>query len=62
MRSIATYIKAIEDIKPSHTISYTATLREAISHMATLHVSTLCVADAQGTLLGQVQAADLLEN
>ena len=62
MRSIALYIKAIEDIKPSHTISYTATLREAISHMATLHVSTLCVADAQGTLLGQVQAADLLEN
>lgn len=62
MRSIAPYIKAIEDIKPSHTISYTATLREAISHMATLHVSTLSVADAQGTLLGQVQAADLLEN
>jgi hypothetical protein len=30
--------------------------------MATLHVSTLSVVDESGTVLGQVQAADLLEN
>jgi hypothetical protein len=30
--------------------------------MATLHVSTLGVTDESGTVLGQVLAADLLEN
>jgi osmoprotectant transport system ATP-binding protein len=62
LRSITPHIKAMEGIEPSHTIAHTATLREAISHMATLHVSTLSVVDESGTVLGQVQAADLLEN
>ena len=30
--------------------------------MATLHVSSLSVVDESGTVLGQVRAADLLEN
>jgi hypothetical protein len=30
--------------------------------MATLHVSALCAVKEDGTLLGQVRAADLLEN
>jgi osmoprotectant transport system ATP-binding protein len=62
LRSIAPYIKAIEGTEPKHTIAQIATLREAISHMATLHVSTLSVVDESRTVLGQVQAADLLEN
>ena len=62
LRSIAPYTKAIEGTEPSHTIPLTATLREAISHMATLHVSTLSVTGESGIVLGQVQAADLLEN
>ncbi len=62
LRSIAPYTQAIEGTEPSHTITHTATLREAISHMATLHVSTLGVTDESGTVLGQVLAADLLEN
>ena len=62
LRSIASHIKAIEGAEPSHTIAHTATLREAISHMATLRVSALKVTDENGTVLGQVRAADLLEN
>ncbi len=62
LRSIAPYTKAIEGTEPSHTIADTATLREAISNMATLHVSTLSVTGESGIVLGQVQAADLLEN
>jgi osmoprotectant transport system ATP-binding protein len=62
LRSITSHIKAIEGIEPSHTVAHTATLREAISQMATLHVSSLSVIDESGTVLGQVRAADLLEN
>ena len=62
LRSITSHIKAIEGIEPSHTVAHTATLREAISQMATLHVSSLSVIDESGTVLGQVKAADLLEN
>jgi osmoprotectant transport system ATP-binding protein len=62
LRSITSHIKAIEGIEPSHTVAHTATLREAISQMATLHVSSLSVVDECGTVLGQVRAADLLEN
>jgi len=62
LRAIASHIKAIEGTEPKHAIAHTATFREAISHMATLHVSTLSVVDESGTVLGQVQAADLLEN
>ena len=62
LRSITSHIKAIEGIEPSHTVAHTATLREAISQMATLHVSSLSVVDESGTVLGQVRATDLLEN
>ena len=62
LRSITSHIKAIEGIEPSHTVAHTATLREAISQMATLHVSSLSVVDECGTVLGQVRATDLLEN
>ena len=61
LRSIAPHIKVIEGTQARHVIAHTATLREAISYMATLHVSTLVVADQSGTVLGQVCAADLLE-
>jgi osmoprotectant transport system ATP-binding protein len=60
--SIAPHIQAIEGTEPIHAIAHAATAREAISQMATGHVSTLCVTDATGTVLGQVRAADLLEN
>jgi osmoprotectant transport system ATP-binding protein len=60
--SIAPLIQAIEGAEPVHAIAHTATLRKAISQMATLRVSTLSVRDAAGTVLGQVRASDLLEN
>ena len=62
LRSIRSLIKAIEGSEPSHTVAHTATLKEAISQMATLHVSSLSVVDESGTVLGQVKATDLLEN
>lgn len=62
MRSIAPYVKAIEGAPPTHVIAHSVSLREAISRMATLHVSALSVVKEDGTVLGQVQAADLLEN
>ena len=62
LRSITSHIRAIEGPEPSHTVAHTATLKEAISQMATLHVSSLSVVDESGTVLGQVKAADLLEN
>ena len=62
LRSITSHITAIEGSEPAHTVAHTATLREAISQMATLHVSSLSVVDESGTVLGQVRAADLLEN
>ena len=62
LQSIAPYVKAIEGTPPPHVIAHSVSLREAISRMATLHVSALCVVKEDGTLLGQVQAADLLEN
>ena len=61
LRPIAPHIKAIEGTEPIHTISHTVTFKEAISHMATLHVSSLRVVNADGTVLGQVHATDLLE-
>jgi len=62
LRSITSHSRAIEGPEPSHTVAHTATLKEAISQMATLHVSSLSVIDESGTVLGQVKAADLLEN
>ena len=61
LRPIAPHIKAIQGTGPIHTISHTVTFKEAISHMATLHVSSLRVVNADGTVLGQVHATDLLE-
>lgn len=61
LRPIAPHIKAMEGVEPIHTIIHTATFKEAISHMATLHVSSLRVVNADGTVLGQVRATDLLE-
>ena len=61
LRPIAPHIKAIEGTGPIHTISHAVTFKEAISHMATLHVSSLRVVNADGTVLGQVHATDLLE-
>jgi osmoprotectant transport system ATP-binding protein len=62
LRSIEPYVKAIEGTPPQHVIAHSVSLREAISRMATLHVSALSVVKEDGTLLGQVRAADLLEN
>ena len=62
LRSIAPYVIPIEGTPPTHVIAHSATVREAISCMATLHVSALCAVKEDGTLLGQVRAADLLEN
>jgi osmoprotectant transport system ATP-binding protein len=61
LRPIAPLVQAIRGAVPAHLIAETATVREAISQMAALGVSTLGVADASGTLLGQVRVADLLE-
>lgn len=62
LRSIEPYVQAIEGTPPQHVIAHSVSLREAISRMATLHVSALSVVKEDGTLLGQVRAADLLEN
>jgi osmoprotectant transport system ATP-binding protein len=61
LQAIAPYVKAIEGTEPPHPIAHTATLREAVSCMATHHVSSLSVADASGKIMGQVNAVDLLE-
>jgi len=61
LRPIAPCVKEIEGIPATHIIASSATFREAISLMATHHVSTLKVVDEAGTLLGQVRATDLLE-
>jgi CBS-domain-containing membrane protein len=52
----------LEGAPALHTISHTATLKETISLMATHRVSVLSVVDDHKAVLGQVQAADLLEN
>ena len=62
LRPLAPHIKALEGAPALHTISHTATLRQAISLMATHRVSVLTVVDDHKAVLGQVQAADLLEN
>ncbi|WP_293660412.1 ABC transporter ATP-binding protein [Rhodoferax sp. OV413] len=61
LRTIAALVRAIQGAGPAHRIAGTATVREAISQMAAMGVSTLGVVDATGTLVGQVQAADLLD-
>jgi osmoprotectant transport system ATP-binding protein len=61
LRPIAPLVQPVRGTTPMHTIADTATVREAISQMAALGVSVLGVRHADGSLLGQVQAADLLE-
>ncbi len=61
LRPIAPLVQVVHGARPAHAIADTASVREAISQMAALGVSTLGVHDANGTLLGQVHAVDLLE-
>jgi len=61
LRPLLPLVQAVQGPMPAHAIADTATVREAVSHMAALGVSVLGVRDAHGTLLGQVHAADLLE-
>ena len=61
LRPIAPLVQEVPGAPPTHAIADTATVREAISQMAALGVSVLEVRHADGTMFGQVQAADLLE-
>jgi osmoprotectant transport system ATP-binding protein len=61
LRPVTPWVQPILGEAPTSQIAATATVREAISHMASLGVSALRVADAMGTVLGQVRATDLLE-
>ena len=61
LRPVRPWVQPIRGEAPISQIAATATVREAISHMAALGVSALRVADASGTVLGQVRATDLLE-
>ena len=61
LRPVTPWVQPILGEAPTSQIEATATVREAISHMAALGVSALRVADASGTVLGQVRATDLLE-
>ena len=61
LRPVTPWVQPILGEAPTSQIAATATVREAISHMAALGVSALRVADARGTVLGQVRATDLLE-
>lgn len=62
LRPLAPHIKAVVGTPALHTIAHTATLRQTLSLMATHRVSVLSVVDDNMAVLGQVQAADLLEN
>lgn len=61
LRPVTPWVQPILGEAPTSQIAATATVREAISHMAALGVSALRVVDASGTVLGQVRATDLLE-
>ncbi|PQA78140.1 ABC transporter ATP-binding protein [Rhodoferax sp. TS-BS-61-7] len=61
LRPIAPLMQPLTDPEPVAQINDTATVREALSHMAAQAVSALRVVDAAGQTLGQVRAADLLE-
>ena len=61
LRPVMLWVQPIRGEAPVRHIAATATVREAISHMAALGVSALRVTDASGTVLGQVRATDLLE-
>ncbi len=61
LRPIAPLVQPLTEPTPMAQIAETATVREALSHMAAQAVSTLRVVDAAGQVLGRVRAADLLE-
>jgi osmoprotectant transport system ATP-binding protein len=61
LRPIAPLVQPLNEPVPGVQIADTATVREALSHMAAHAVSALCVVSAAGQTLGQVRAADLLE-
>jgi len=61
LRPIAPLVQPLVEPAPTLQITYTATVREALSHMAAHAVSALRVVNAAGQTLGQVCAADLLE-
>jgi osmoprotectant transport system ATP-binding protein len=68
LRTVADYLRpATQDTQPTlspalhaTTLQLDTTVREAISHMAALGVTTLPVLDKQGQLQGHVDATDLL--
>jgi osmoprotectant transport system ATP-binding protein len=62
LQPVAHYLKPLAGPAPAYVIPSTATAREAISCMAEHHVSSLRVADANGNIIGQVGAPDLLAN
>jgi len=62
LQPVAHYLKPLAGPAPAYVIPSTATAREAISCMAEHHVSSLRVADANGNIIGQVSAPDLLAN
>ncbi|MCE2774620.1 MAG: ABC transporter ATP-binding protein [Burkholderiaceae bacterium] len=62
LQPVAHYLKPLAGPAPAYLIPSTATAREAISCMAEQHVSSLRVADANGNIIGQVSAPDLLAN
>ena len=61
LQGVAPFIQPLTVATPHGQIADTATVREALSHMAANAVSALQVVDAAGQTLGQVRAADLLE-
>ncbi|MBX9818287.1 MAG: ABC transporter ATP-binding protein [Burkholderiaceae bacterium] len=61
LRPIAPLVQPLTEPAPGVQIADTATVREALSHMAAHAVSALRVVNAAGQMLGQVRAADLLE-
>ncbi len=62
LRPIAPHIKPIEGTAPTHYITNSATVREAISIMAAHHVAALRVTNPSGQVVGMVQANDCLES
>ncbi len=61
LRPLAPLVLPLTAPEPVAQVCDTATVREALSHMAAQAVSVLRVMDAAGQTLGQVRAADLLE-
>lgn len=62
LRPIAPLVQVLQGPAPTAAIAETATVREAMSHMAALGVSVLGVRNGSGVVIGQVRAAELLES